>query len=266
MHAGVEHLHQLAPLHVHVDEVRVDPRRREDRRRLEQQVVLLRLHPFRLAEVEHLLHAQAERLEQSEAVDAADGELRRMNADAAVLRRRDVAVHREGDVHPLVHDPRLHELLPFGHDVQVAQRRPRVAEDVAVHQLVEPGRVHADLGAVDLHHELRLVVEVDRLPRLLRDELPAQRVDVQHGRGVDVEVDVAHHRLGRRMRQRLRRRRDVDAADLRNARGRRLGQLDRGHALAEAAAGGEQEQREEDGDRRRDQGHRLPRHRALHAG
>ena len=75
-------------------------------------------------------------------------------------------------------------------NLQIAQRGTLVREDV-VHERRHAGRVHRQLGAVNVDVETTLVVE-DRRCALFADELPVQRADVQNDVGRGMEPHIAH--------------------------------------------------------------------------
>src|SRR5262245_7894844 len=107
------------------------------------------------------------------------------------------------DLDLLVEGGRLAELAVVDLDLDVADRRVRIIEDVVVHQRAHAGRSERDLSLVDLDLEGARIVEPGRLVLVGRQQLAAQPAYLHHRPRIDAEVNALHLDADRAARARL---------------------------------------------------------------
>src|SRR3982751_7015481 len=157
-----EALNELAIADTHRHQPPLDRWRRQQMVRVEQEIVPLNGSTLCLAEIEEVREPETEGAHQTRAIERADFERSRVNANEAVRchaqRRREL----EWDVDSLVQDAALPQLSAHDAERQVAQRRVLISKDVLIHKMVEHLRTEPNLGSIDADVEGGLVVEHDR--------------------------------------------------------------------------------------------------------
>jgi len=148
---AAELLHHQTVLDPRAREVSAHLWRRQQLRRVEQQIVAVDRHAVHVFRFHQVLEFDPEKIQHTLGDEAGGLDRRRMEAEAAVGRRGHRRLDRERHRHAFLERARLRELSAVNANRDVLDRRVLAGEDVMVHQIRQALRRHCDTSGVDRH-------------------------------------------------------------------------------------------------------------------